>query len=302
MLGYFAIKNIPVGKNVLLLLLFMPMSMQSAASCQADAVTNASTIMILAFVLSKIKTPKMLSRKELIFSALLAVLVAMSKIVYLPLCFLLFLLPEKCFKSKKDKWIKLASVVGLTVIFNLCWLAISSGYLVEFNPGVDSTAQLKYILSNPANYIVTIFNTLVGKGTFFFFSFFGTKLSYFNLDLSEPYIVAFSLFLFYAYLQENRKSLILSIKQKIVMALISATCLALIFTSLYIQWTPLRETFVDGIQGRYFIPLFLPLLLLLNPLSDGNRNKKHQFDIFSCAIVTTISVYTLSTMAIFYLR
>ena len=32
-------------------------------------------------------------------------------------------------------------------------------------------------------------------------------------------------------------------------------CSLLIYTSLYVQWTPLKYNIVNGIQGRYFIPL-----------------------------------------------
>lgn len=44
----------------------------------------------------------------------------------------------------------------------------------------------------------------------------------------------------------------------------------LICTSLYMQWTPLYSLNVEGIQGRYFLPLLLPLYLLLWPGGNGD--------------------------------
>jgi hypothetical protein len=41
----------------------------------------------------------------------------------------------------------------------------------------------------------------------------------------------------------------------------------LIFVALYLTWTPVGMDRVDGIQGRYFIPL-LPILLFVMPGSD----------------------------------
>jgi hypothetical protein len=41
----------------------------------------------------------------------------------------------------------------------------------------------------------------------------------------------------------------------------------LIFVALYLSWTPVGMARIDGIQGRYFIPL-LPMLLFLLPGSD----------------------------------
>ena len=50
--------------------------------------------------------------------------------------------------------------------------------------------------------------------------------------------------------------------QNWIIALIILAITALIFTSLFIQWTPTENTSIAGIQGRYFLP-FLPLAILL---------------------------------------
>jgi uncharacterized membrane protein len=39
--------------------------------------------------------------------------------------------------------------------------------------------------------------------------------------------------------------------------------LGLTFSSLYVQWTPYMNDTIVGIQGRYFIPLLLPVALVL---------------------------------------
>jgi uncharacterized membrane protein len=39
-------------------------------------------------------------------------------------------------------------------------------------------------------------------------------------------------------------------------------CIELIFLVEYMTWTPVGATHIDGVQGRYFVPL-LPLLTLL---------------------------------------
>ena len=53
-----------------------------------------------------------------------------------------------------------------------------------------------------------------------------------------------------------------SIYQTIIIVLIILAIIALVFTSLYIQWTKPEDTSIAGIQGRYFLPI-LPLILLL---------------------------------------
>ena len=48
----------------------------------------------------------------------------------------------------------------------------------------------------------------------------------------------------------------------VIVALALASGLAALFAALYISWTPVGNFIVDGIQGRYFIPLafFVPTL------------------------------------------
>ena len=58
------------------------------------------------------------------------------------------------------------------------------------------------------------------------------------------------------------------------MALIFLGGSGLIFTSLYVQWTALRNEVIEGIQGRYFIPLIIFPALLAMYRQDKNREKE----------------------------
>ena len=295
-LGYYAIKKLPFGKNVLLLILFLPISMQAATSCQADAITNASTIALFAFVLNKISAPKLMTRKDYAISAILAVLVSMSKIVYLPFCFLLLLLPGKCFKDNKEKWLKIGGLLLAIVTVNLLWLSISAGFLVEFREGVNSAEQVKFILTNPFKYLAIVGSSIAEQGTFYFFSFFGSSLAHFNIGLAEPYLLLLAFFIPYTYLQEDKNCL--STKQKVAITAISAVCAGLIFTSIYVQWTPVKNPLIEGIQGRYFIPLALPILFLIKPFAS---HAKKDFVLYTFAILSAINLYALASMLAYYM-
>ena len=50
------------------------------------------------------------------------------------------------------------------------------------------------------------------------------------------------------------------------------TIIFLTYTSLYIQWTAVYQPNIDGLQGRYFIPLLLPMYLFL---TKDLRQKEH---------------------------
>ena len=49
--------------------------------------------------------------------------------------------------------------------------------------------------------------------------------------------------------------------------------IVLIHLSLYVQWTPVYMNYISGIQGRYFIPLLLPIYLLANNHKMNNEER-----------------------------
>jgi uncharacterized membrane protein len=83
-----------------------------------------------------------------------------------------------------------------------------------------------------------------------------------------------------------------------LMIFISISTIILMFTSLYIQWTAVAEKYIDGVQGRYFIPLMLPLTIICNikNINTGKISEKLLFWIVN--IVILVNIYTL--MVIFF--
>ena len=56
----------------------------------------------------------------------------------------------------------------------------------------------------------------------------------------------------------------------------------LIFTSLYMQWTPYGDEVVDGIQGRYFLPILMLVPLII---CRTDSRKKHSVIISESAVI-----------------
>ena len=165
--------------------------MQEAISLSADALTNGVAIFLISYVLylknSKIKK---IGIKESIILSLSCILMSLCKIVYLPICLILFLLPSKLFKSNKDKIIKIVSLAVIVVALNLFWLSISSSFLVEFMPNVNSPEQVKYLLTHPVGYIKVIFNSINSNVTLYLFNIIGFSLCYFDVNLSMVYALS----------------------------------------------------------------------------------------------------------------
>ena len=62
------------------------------------------------------------------------------------------------------------------------------------------------------------------------------------------------------------------VRQRVWILLLVGASAVLIWTSMYVAFTPPGADTISGVQGRYFLPLFWPLYLLLSRTGqDGGK-------------------------------
>ena len=258
-LAYFSIKYLPFKKELALFIFLLPITMQEAVSLSPDAMTIGVSALFISMVLNfKLNKDKIISNKELLLLAILSIALALCKIVYLPLCLLLFLIPNSCFKSKKQRYVYIILTILITTIINLIWLSTSSVYLEAFHHRSNSSLQLEYILSNPLKFIATIINTLDTYMFNYLGTMVGSLLGPLNISTSMPIVIC-SLGILTNLVIYNKKKFFLNSKEQLFVLFIVFSTILLIFTSLYLQWTSVGNSLVEGIQGRYFLPLLLAI-------------------------------------------
>ena len=293
---YFTIKNIPILKRTIFMLAFMPIMMQEAISLSPDALVNATSFAFIAYIIYSIYNKnKKITKKESILIIIMTIILALSKIVYLPLVLLLFLIPKTRFNNKKNKLLFTFILLILAAGLNLSWLSISSKYLIEYNPGVNSLEQVKYILYNPIRYCFIIFNTFNLEIIILLSTFVGSHLEWLSVYLSQPLMFIYLFIIIYYAFNENQDSKI-KIVEKLVFLLVAIIIVLLTCTSLYVQWTNVGNLIINGLQGRYFIPISLIFVLLMNSKSvifkkQINERLMYTFSIF-------ISIYSIITIFI----
>lgn len=285
-LVYFAIKLIPKFKKIVLFIALLPITLQEATSLAPDALAIGLGIFLISYVVYLAYGRKeKLSRKELALLYTMAGVMGFCKIVYLPLVLLYLIIPEERFGSKKKKWIHLAIIGTLVVVLNLAWLAVSSGFLVEFNPGVNSKEQLVWIMSHPFGYVVVIARTIVANMQLWISNMLGMHLGSFVFNLpSIVFLMSFAMFV--VLFMQRDETLKIKKFDRIVFIVTFLIITMLIFTSLYIQWTAVSAPIIDGIQGRYF----LPILLLVPLIFCRKDNKKIRATLISERAVLCYSV------------
>ena len=297
---FLAIKITPILKKAFLLLSMLPLSVEAFSSMSPDAITISIAFLFIAYIFKLIhEKDKKINKKDIAVVVLISMVIALCKIVYIPLVGLLLLLPKDKFNSNKRKWLFIVFVILMSVVMNITWLAVANQYLSLSSEGV-SGGQILNILTHPIEYIKIFLYSLNVNGQRYLTSLFGGELGWneFSLYFFVPYIYC-ALFLFVSITEKKENNI--EIWKKIIILLIVLTIFALIFTSLYVQWTKPEDVSIKGVQGRYFIP-FMPLVAILLSELKINNNYKEKNIIKTIAITgIVLQIYILLSIVINHL-
>ena len=267
--GFFVIKKIPFGKLIMFAYLLTPMMLQQAASCSADTFLNCCVLLFVSYILylKYDKNVEKISIKQSLYLGILMIFISCSKIVYIPICFLVLLLYKKLKESSKQSKIIIILSMIFSIILALVFylysgtFSIHEGYKKQNN--VDSTLQLKNVISNPVNYAYTLINTLGVKQEMYISTFIGQNLGWFNIPGSYFSTLLFVILLIISPFLEKNKYFF-NKKEKVIINIIVFLIFNFILGAMYLTWTSVGANVIEGVQGRYFIPIiFLTLLTLV---------------------------------------
>lgn len=285
----FSLAKIPNKKYSLLLICMIPIMLQQAVSLSADTMTITLTMIFVSSLFElKHTEDKSLRFRDILLIGALSVGIACCKTVYFPLCFLVFLIPSERFGSMK-KYIVLPIIIGLSALAGFCWVVHAASYITEFRSGVDVTSQIVWISVHPFRFLTVLLRTAIQGFPYYFFGLFGQALCLYDVVLSWKYLlVAFSVL---AATVLSEEAVFKKNSDKIGTVLIILFVIGLIFSALYIQWTPVASNLIEGVQGRYFLPLLLPIAGLFGKW--GKISVDHIFR-YAAAIYVSLDVYAFS--------
>ena len=271
---FLAIKFIPVKKELVFLIALLPITIQEAISLSPDCITIATSILFVSLIVHFKVSKNILSKKWKILLFLIAILLSLSKIVYVPICFLIFLLPNECFKTKKEKYVYCMLLSFVSLGINLLWLTKSSQYLVAYKAITDSKQQLQFIMDHPLRYVLIMINTFEVFCIDWINQLIGYALGRYHIGIPAIIITIFFVLLLRSIISNsnnNKKRLFNKFNMLYITAIVMIVAV-LICNSLYLECTPLFVGHIDGIQGRYFTPLLLIISMIF---MDNNKEKEN---------------------------
>ena len=295
---YYAIKLIPFGKILLLFYVFNPMFMQQLVSISADNIINSLSLLFIAIILYRINSKKKLDTKKQVVIAAITLVLAVLKYTYLPLSFLLLLLVDK---KEKENNKKIFILLGLAIVVSILAYLSTNMYISENSSGssvgINPSEPMHYILTHPISYIITLLKTTYYNSSFYFHTLFGGHLGQLNISVNEIITIVYAYILLFTPFLDDTK-LYLNKKQKIYFGLVFIIIYGLIETGLYLLWTKIGGSIIEGVQGRYFIPIFIliPLMIINNKNKLTFKNTK----LFVCLAAIIINLLCIISIINFF--
>lgn len=298
---YCAVKIAPKGKNILLFVGVLPMFVQQITSLSYDAIINSLALLYTAYIIKIYNQKDKIKWKDIIIPIVFLLVSFSVKVVYIPLTILLLFVPKDKFKNFKQYIAFIVCIIGLVLVGNYIIKEIL--FVAESTVDVRFNNQLNYLLSRPLDIIKIGFNTLSRNGVFYLRGIVG-YFGWFRFRLSDFTIIACLLLFVILGFSEN-KILNFEMKQntskinykKSIVVIAILFSIAAIFLSMYLCWSEYMLPYVDGVQGRYFIPLIAIIVLLIIP-------KVKKINLNQCDLYMFINIllcqYVIYAITFFY--
>lgn len=303
LLIYFAIKIIPILKWEVFLLGLMPMTLYELSSLSADGLTISLSIFTTALFLYYSLVRKSIKYVDLFAILVVSVLLCLAKQAYFPLVLLYFIIPHQ----KIGSWLKYLFIFSIILVLILlsigCWSMMIKDIFMLGTPvqGINPYKQVAFIFSHPFAFAIIVIKTYFNKAFFFTGSFVGL-LSWLDLRLPSFLIVSYLSLLLLNPLFSETDEVGLLARQRTLFIFLFASNVFVISLMLYLTWNQVGATLIDGIQGRYFIPIALLLFSSLQARSSfGSKVSKIRPLIFPSFAIMSLVITFYEILKFFYL-
>ena len=288
-LVFFAIKKIPFAKYLMLVVGLIPTTIFMACGFSYDPIVISMMLLGISYYLYEFHNKKKkLNKKNLAIIILSFTVSSCVKAIYAPILLLLLTLPKEKFGNDKvhKKFICLI-IILLVLLLSTFILPVLSNTIEADSRGGETNVgdQLSLVIHSPISFLRIFYNfaflqfipRFIDVSTIFNFAYLGVLK-----NLNSYYLFLFLLFL--SVIVENK--IIFTKKQKIFTLLIILFIISAIWGSMYLTFTPVGKTVINGVQNRYFIPLlFITLFLLITSKIKVNISKEKLYIIYSTILL-----------------
>lgn len=277
---YFALKKLKSCKLILSVIALFPTNIFLACSYSYDVWVTGFSMLAISYIISSIQT----TDEKMCVSDMVVILSAFvigfsPKAIYFPIALLALLIPKNRFKEER------VYKEFLLAVF-ICTFIILASFMLPFlvqGPGtgdarggsdVNSTEQVKFILTQPIEYTKILFGHLIkylsiGRQA-------ATIADFAYLDSSNHFVLYCVILITAIFTDRDKCDIhVNTLKNKVFCLGLLFLTVVLISTALYVSFTPVAHSVINGCQYRYLMPLIFPLayfILNMEILNKANKN------------------------------
>lgn len=289
------------GKIIAAMIGLIPTSLFMATSYSYDWWIIAFVVLGFSIFARELQLKKKISVKKMLLIVICMVIGMLPKAIYFPLMLPLLLLgKDKYEKSKKCRTIVLCGMLVLlaTFVLPIIFGGMGSGD-IRGGTDVNSTEQVKYILTRPLEYAKTLISFLLGYisldaagGYLTFMAYYG-QAQFFGVCIV---VLAVAAVLDNSRISEHKTKLF-----KVYIAGAIGITIVLVATALYVSFTSVGAGTIAGCQPRYLIPVIFPALYFLCDLDIAVSGKiKTNALMLGTCIMSYIFLYGIYDLCIAY--
>ena len=270
----------------------LPTALFQGSVVSADGMLIGLSLLFMALFIRLMRASQD-NNKNLLYSLIVvAIILPLIKFNYIFLSFALIFVPNGIFNNKKITVALKATGVLLATIFSVAWAAVTNAIsnapfsLRQDGLPVNAANQISIVLHDPLHLITACVRSIVNHGDYYVQTAI-SRIGWNYVDAPMIIVILLCLALFVAALYA-KKELVSFRKILILIALLSLLGIASIFGTLYIIFNPVGSNSVDGVQGRYFIPFIIPIILAVAyyvPFEIKISNKSMVYILLSITIV-----------------
>lgn len=281
---------LPFGRSALLATALLPTFAYQTGSLSPDAIINGLGVVGMAISLRMASGAPQRSATRLLPVA--APLLALAKGVYLPLLAVGLRWP-----IDRRSWLMLAAMaLGATTFVG--WMHYSGGSQALYHIQSRKTGetmmtapladQLRIVLADPTAYVRILVTSVAERAPVYFLQIIGR----FGWNAILLPLIAYPLAcLMIAAAVISGVGTRISIMQRLWWLAVAGGVALLIETAMYLTATPLAADYIQGTQGRYFLPVLPLVLLALTPTKD--RSWAPRLFAISAALLLMIALATV---------
>ena len=272
----YAIKTIPICKNVIVMLACLPMTLQQSMSFSYDVyiISVMFVITALALKLAYDKDAPIQPKELVILTLCFMVCVAVKGHAYFPMMALLLMVAY----ARKEDNRRLSKL--MLVIFGIACVTLVLSVLLQdivfpsvptYHPGYENYIEwaqsegytLSCILKKPSLIFGIIHETIGEYGYFYVQTFVGNRLGWLEICFSQRCEFVFDLCVIFSVIPRKQTTVELPRYARVTLISVALVEIAFVFAGMLLAWTPITTLAIQGVQGRYFIPIMILVMVAL---------------------------------------